>query len=738
MQKTINTFKTSPEAELAWECLTTTGVNVFLTGKAGTGKTTFLKRLREHCPKRMVVVAPTGVAAINAGGVTIHSMFQMPFGPFIPGSKLKQDYTMRKEKIKIIRTLDLLVIDEISMVRADLLDAVDAYLKSIRRSTQPFGGVQLLMIGDLQQLAPVVTEQEREIIYNNYSSPYFFASKALSQTRYVTIELQQVYRQTDARFLDLLNNVRTGNMTQDVISELNKRYIPESNIRDDNGYIRLTTHNNQADNINLRKLSEIKGHEHVYKCSVVGTFPEMSYPADERLTLKEGAQVMFLKNDPSGQHRYYNGRIGTVDSMEEDKVMVSLDDGQIIEIVPEKWSNAKYVLNESTKEIEEKVEGTFTQIPLRLAWAITIHKSQGLTFDRAIIDAQSSFAHGQVYVALSRCRTLEGLILSSPLNQRSVMTDSNVSVFVSQQLAQKVDSQALRSLKVEYERDMIRELMDFGEMQRQTFMIVRLFEEELYSSYTQTMAELKFYQSAATTEIFQIGQAFVSQIPFVQNGDSVEIDPVYLERITNGAKYMQQKISSMYDQILIKSNVPLGNKEIADRLKRYRNNFEEELKIKKSVLQAIAEQGFSVPAYLKSKAYAVIDSDKEGKSEKKQIGFRSRSKEPKATVQKEKKPSTTEETFALFSKGFSVEDIASARSLTEGTIVGHLIKLVEADKLSIEQVVGSKKLKAIQKAVKQMPDKTTGEIWTMLKDKGVHYAEVKYIKEELQGKELKE
>ncbi|MDO4461516.1 MAG: AAA family ATPase [Bacteroidia bacterium] len=605
MQKQINTFKTSPEANLAWECLTTTGVNLFLTGKAGTGKTTFLKRLRELCPKRMVVVAPTGVAAINAGGVTIHSMFQMPFGPFIPGSKLKHDFTMRKEKINIIRTLDLLVIDEISMVRADLLDAIDAYLRFIRRNNTPFGGVQLLMIGDLQQLAPVVTDQERDIIFANYTSPYFFASKALAQTRYITIELQQVYRQTDTYFLSLLNSVRNGNLSQSIVDELNKRYIPEHEIKDDNGYIRLTTHNAQADSINTRKLKDIRGHERVYQCSVEGNFPEMSYPADQKLILKEGAQVMFLKNDPSGQHRYYNGRIGRVDSMEPDKVIVALDDGQRIEVFQEKWQNAKYVINPDTHEIDEQVEGSFTQIPLRLAWAITIHKSQGLTFDRAIIDAQSSFAHGQVYVALSRCRTLEGLILSSPISASSVMTDPNVSLFISQQLSSGIDSQGISSLKAEYARSLAMELMSFGELQRLSFMLERLFDEALYRQYPQALSEIKFYANCATTEVFQIAQRFSSVMP-----NDIMADAAFLERIANGAKYMCQKISSTYDCILTRSDVTLDNKEIKSRLDRYRADLEAEVNVKKKTLQAIVEQGFDTTIYLKAKTEAILETFK--------------------------------------------------------------------------------------------------------------------------------
>lgn len=614
MQTTNKSVGANPEVDLAWECLTTTGVNVFLTGRAGTGKTTFLNRLREYSPKRMVVVAPTGVAAINAGGVTIHSMFQLPFGPFVPGSKIKRDFKMRKEKERIIRTLDLLVIDEISMVRADLLDAVDTYLKHIRRNQQPFGGVQLLMIGDLQQLSPVVTEQDREIVAANYSSPYFFASKALAQTQYVTIELQRVYRQSDAHFLALLNSVRVGNLNEQIIGELNKRYLPEDRIMDDTGYIRLTTHNNSADSINEKKLAQLKGFAVSYSCKVSGSFPEISYPADKTLVLKENAQVMFLKNDPTGQHRYYNGKIGRVQSLSEDVVSVQLENGDIIDVAPETWQNTKYIIDKETNEISEQVEGEFSQIPLRLAWAITIHKSQGLTFDKAIIDAHSSFAHGQVYVALSRCRTLEGLILSSPLNSRSVMTDANVSQFVKDQLSHKIDSSRIEALQDAYARDLITELMSFSELQRLSFIIERLFDEALYSQYPQALAEVKIYAQLATNEVYQVGKRFCSAIP-----ENVLNDEAFIQRVVNGAKYMLQKCSSTYDCLLNSSDVTLDNKELKERLGRYRDEFETELSIKKMIFQSILNDGFSVLTYQRAKTNAILNVMKEvkGREERK-------------------------------------------------------------------------------------------------------------------------
>lgn len=408
------------ELKLAWDFVEKTGCNIFLTGKAGTGKTTFLRNLRERSPKRMVVLAPTGIAAINAGGVTIHSFFQLPLSPFVPGASFggreQKRYKFGKAKRNIIKTLDLLVIDEISMVRADLLDAVDSVMRRYRAHNLPFGGVQLLLIGDLQQLAPVVKDDEWEMMKSYYDTPFFFSSKALNNAGYHTIELQKVYRQQDSSFLALLNSIRENRADDRTLAELNRRYIPGFTPPQGSNYIRLTTHNYQAQQINDRQLALLDGTACDYRASVEGTFPESSFPADETLTLKAGAQVMFIKNDVN--KRYYNGMIGEVAFAGRDMIkVVSKDTGETIDLEPAEWTNSKYALDAKTKEITETVEGVFRQYPLRLAWAITIHKSQGLTFEHAIIDASHSFAHGQTYVALSRCKSLEGMVLGAPLGR---------------------------------------------------------------------------------------------------------------------------------------------------------------------------------------------------------------------------------------------------------------------------------------------------------------------------------
>jgi hypothetical protein len=463
----------------AWEFIEHTGKSVFLTGKAGTGKTTFLKTLRKRSTKRMIVVAPTGVAAINAEGMTIHSFFQLPPSPFIPQATFKNHFEYSKEKRNIMRTLDLLVIDEISMVRCDLLDAIDHVMRKFREHDKPFGGVQLLMIGDLQQLTPVVTPEEIEILKSYYNTPYFFGSKALQSTGFVTIELHHVYRQQDEKFIRILNHIRDGQPAKEDLALLNSRYDPAFHPKAEEGYIRLTTHNRSADNYNGSELEKLTAPPYTYQARIKGTFPEYSYPTGVELTLKTGAQVMFVKNDPSEEKRFYNGRIGRVIRLSKDLVQVQCQgDDEPIDVKPETWENDKYIINPETKVIEPEVQGTFEQFPLRLAWAITIHKSQGLTFEHAIIDARFSFASGQVYVALSRCKSLEGLVLASSISTSSVIRDQRVDSFIQKQADETAASiQQLPTLKEEYFRDQLMELFNFNELTQETNSMLRLMAE---------------------------------------------------------------------------------------------------------------------------------------------------------------------------------------------------------------------------------------------------------------------
>lgn len=407
-----------------------TDMSLFLTGKAGTGKTTFLHDVVRHTKKKCIVLAPTGIAAVNAGAMTIHSFFQFGLGPFIKGViEPKSDFRINKSKLELIRNLQLLIIDEVSMVRADLMDHIDVELRRIRRNSKPFGGVQLLMIGDLQQLPPIAHGGEDELLRQYYKTLYFFSSTALKSMKYSCIELKTVYRQTDGHFINILNHARECTLTNQDISDLNTRYIPDFSPRPEDGYIRLMTHNRQVDYINATEMAKLDSHPFTFEAAVTGTFPEESYPTANSLTLKKGAQVMFIKNDPD--RRFINGTLGEIRSIDKNCIAVRLaESGKTIEVEPMEWQNIRYQFDDETKEISSKQIGRFKQYPLKAAWAITVHKSQGLTFDKAIIDVHAAFSPGQAYVALSRCRTLEGLVLSSPVSASVFMKDKAVDAYM--------------------------------------------------------------------------------------------------------------------------------------------------------------------------------------------------------------------------------------------------------------------------------------------------------------------
>ena len=409
----------NPELELALQFIDKTDRNLFITGKAGTGKTTFLHQIKKKSLKRMVIVAPTGVAAINAKGVTIHSFFQMPFGPILPNqiaNTSNQQRKFSKTKIDIIKSLDLVIIDEISMVRADLLDGIDQVLRRYKNRDKVFGGAQVLMIGDLQQLAPVVRPNEWSLLQSHYETVYFFSSKAYQQAKVVSIELKHIYRQKNEDFITILNEIRNDDLSEKSANILNKRFKPNFSPSKEEGYITLTTHNNRANLINNSELNKVQGNSTFFRAEISGKFNENAFPNAEELELKVGAQVMFIKNDSSPEKRYYNGKIGIVTNISKTAVTVQCaNEGDEIVTEKEVWTNINYSIHEETKALKEEIVGSFTQIPLQLAWAITIHKSQGLTFERAIIDAEASFAHGQTYVALSRCTSLEGLVLKTPI-----------------------------------------------------------------------------------------------------------------------------------------------------------------------------------------------------------------------------------------------------------------------------------------------------------------------------------
>lgn len=610
---------TNEQLELAFDFLENTGANIFLTGRAGTGKTTFLHNLRIQSPKRMVVVAPTGVAAINAKGSTIHSFFQLPFGLFIPGMHRTGGEIRKfsKTKIKIIRSMELLVIDEISMVRADLLDAIDDVLRRFRMKHLPFGGVQLLMIGDLQQLSPVVKQDEWELLSQHYNSPYFFDSMALKQSSYRCIELNHIYRQTDRDFIELLAKVRDNALDDKALSQLNSRYISDFNPDKKEGYITLTSHNNIAQSINDSKLEALKGTKFTFKGVSTGNFSE--YPVDNELVLKHGAQVMFARNDSSPLKRYVNGSIGEVTFISQDsiEVVISGSDETIV-VTPEKWENIKYTLDEATKEITEVVDGTYTQFPLKTAWAITIHKSQGLTFDRVIIDAARSFSHGQVYVALSRCRTLEGVVLSTPLRFTSIKSDPTVIYFSKDIEDNPTTVNQLCDDKRNYYRALLIELFDFGQIMSGVSYLRRQLSENLITTYPKMIQKWNSNLELLRIDIEDVSLRFKTQIDRFMLNPNYMTDTVLTERVIKGVSYFTEKCRDIVEPLVVSLDIEIDNKEVAKIIKDGGDRLRENFAVKMSTLES-AKGGFAIKEYLTAKAKATVGQVEEAKRKTRKV-----------------------------------------------------------------------------------------------------------------------
>ena len=603
------------ELSLAWDFIVNTGANLFLTGKAGTGKTTFLRKLKEQNPKRMVVLAPTGIAAVNAGGMTIHSFFQLPFAPYVPessfspGGDTKYSYRFGKNKTDLIRSLDLLVIDEISMVRADLLDAVDNVLRRYRDRNRPFGGVQMLLIGDLQQLSPVARDEEWQLLSEYYDTPYFFSSQALRRSEFCTIELRTVYRQNDASFLDILNRIRENRCDAATLSALNSRFQP--GFIPGEGCIRLVTHNWQAQRINSEELDKLPGEAFTYSAETEGKFPETSFPTDRELTLKRGAQVMFVKNDSSGAHRYFNGMLGEVTELSPDGIEVRCQDsGETFELRQEEWTNARYELDKQTKEIREAIDGVFRQYPLKLAWAITVHKSQGLTFDRAMIDLSGSFTHGQAYVALSRCRTLEGLVLSAPLTRQSLIYDKAVDGFTRHARQTVPDENRLRSLQKAYFLQQLSDLFGFEPVRRSMERYLRLADETFSELYPSQVGAYRDARSKFADEITEVARRFSHQYTrLVGSAADYAIDETLQSRINSGAAYFKEKVEALlkaFGEALTDSD----NKETRKKLREYSSDLLERLRVKAALLEFVGTEGFSAAGYLRQKAAVTLDGGK--------------------------------------------------------------------------------------------------------------------------------
>jgi hypothetical protein len=600
--------------QLATDFIQYTHANVFLTGNAGTGKTTFLKHCKNNSLKNTAIVAPTGVAAMNAGGTTIHSFFQLPFTPYIPGQRgfnnnqtfndknsLNAMLRINAERREVMQQLELLIIDEISMVRCDVLDAIDVVLQFVRNNhTQPFGGVQVLLIGDLYQLPPVVKDEEWQILSPYYNSPFFFNSKVIEKDAPVYVSLEKIYRQNDPVFVDLLNQVRNNKMTENGFELLHERYLPNLIPSKDEHFITLTTHNHKADAINTAALVEIKSKQEIFSAIVEGDFYEKSYPAEAELKLKVGAQVMFIKNDTEKIRRYFNGKIGIIEKMEDDNIFVLCDGEQFpIEVKKEKWRNIQYALDKKTNKVEENEIGSFTQFPLRLAWAITIHKSQGLTFEKAIIDAGSAFAPGQVYVALSRCTKLEGIILHSKIMSSGLKSDTRIDAFSSNQKTTSAQMLELADAKKDYQQNILLNLFDFTIIDNAYIAIVKIlsdnsssFKHEAVKQFKNIDVEIKSLIDIAVKFKTQLSQLFVTN-----NEPNAEL---FLQnRITAAATYLKKVVENIKSKIE-KTTLETDSRNISSELNKSMGLFHKEICLKIFLLVGV-EKGFEIIYFLEHK-----------------------------------------------------------------------------------------------------------------------------------------
>ena len=558
----------------------------------------------------MVIVAPTGVAAINAKGVTIHSFFQMPFGPILPNQIANTSNAQRKfskTKIDIIKSLDLVIIDEISMVRADLLDGIDQVMRRYKNRNKVFGGAQILMIGDLQQLAPVVRPNEWSLLQSHYNTIYFFSSKAYQEANVVSIELKHIYRQKNEDFIKILNEIRTDTLSDMSAKILNKNYNPSFSPTKEEGYITLTTHNNRANLINESELNKLKIKSSFFKAEISGKFSENAYPNAERLELKVGAQVMFIKNDSSTDKRYYNGKIGIITAISKESVTVKCAN-EIDEIVTEKetWSNINYSINEETKAIKEEMIGAFSQIPLRLAWAITIHKSQGLTFEKAIIDAEASFAHGQTYVALSRCTSLEGLVLKTPITSSAIINDSTVSVFNESVEENHPDESVLNESEKHFQLNLISEILDYQPLLYPITRLIDVFYNNRTSIKGDVIDHLQTIKDEGIVALMKISNGFKNQLNTLSEDNvlpenSSQIQERFIKAITYFLNTTKNSIQKPLDTITFSTD----NKAVKKDFSKQFDSLQEKLEEKLFALQKMTK-GFKVQEYLQVRANAVL------------------------------------------------------------------------------------------------------------------------------------
>lgn len=726
----------SNPAELAAKFINYTSRHIFLTGKAGTGKTTFLRNLIQVTHKKAVIVAPTGIAAINAAGVTIHSLFQLPFGTYLPkqpssgDSHYNQQYNtpktitrhlqMNATKRKIFLDLELLIIDEVSMLRADLLDAIEMVLRYVRKSNESFGGVQVLFIGDLHQLPPVVKSSEWNLLGEFYKSAFFFDALALQQHPPVYIELEKIYRQADEVFIGLLNNLRNNSVTEQDMALL-KSYYRENFVPDLNDkYITLTTHNQKADLMNRSSLEALKAESWFYKSEVEDEFTESSYPAEHVLELKVGAQVMFIKNDPTADKRYFNGKIATVTDLQKDSITVQTE-GVNEKIILEKytWKNIRYTTDKVTNEIKEEVIGKFTQYPIKLAWAITIHKSQGLTFDRAIIDIGGAFAPGQIYVALSRLRSLDGLILTSLLAGSGIRQDPNVDLFSRRK--QQVDAlgEQVKAESEHFLRNYLLKCFDLSSLDNYVYEHVHSYTKDMSKSAKQKHHKWAQALLKELTALKQHANKFMSQILRLYQDRTEEGMKLLLERTLAAENYFNPQLQQMSKNIFERMELVKQDKQVVaflTELLEMEALFYEKFKsIRKAtaLLKATMEQ----QEFTKDDVHKLLnEADRAFQLQKvfnmpnSTLDFNEVKAKPKGKTTKKKaeatekapKVDTKELTLQLHRQGMSVAEIARERKLVAGTVEAHLAHYVATQEIPATGLMDKRKLSKIMSAIKTL------------------------------------
>lgn len=685
-----------------------TNRSLFLTGKAGTGKTTFLNSFIRKTQKKHIVVAPTGIAAINAGGVTIHSMFGLPLRPFLPtlertdGSlanniaDLMHHFKYRKDKIKLLREIEIIIIDEVSMLRADVLDMMDFSLRHVRRNPQKFGGVQMLFIGDLYQLPPVVRDEN--ILSKYYKSPFFFDSYALRELPLITLELTTVYRQKDEKFLEILNEIRDGDLRDIDFDALNERYDPDFEPGEES-YVYLTSHNRMADAINQKKLDSLPGKLFKFHADIQGNFNENQYPNDEVLELKAGAQIMFIRNDASADKKYFNGKLAEIVDLNEDEISVLIDgDDEIYSLKRETWDQKKYSLDEN-KNITEDILGSFVQFPIRLAWAVTIHKSQGLTFDRLIIDAQKSFASGQVYVALSRCRTLEGIVLKSKITPESIISDRRVSAFQDETHANDRLDEILNSEKYDYSISRIISRIDcnwFKPAIEDWYKTAKtskfLDKEKAQNLYLPLKNDVENYIS-----IFNKFEKILQQKKrkFMEGDEEwTEVEQKARGAVNFFFTNVNANVFSPLKGFYAETKGVKGLKQYNEDFRIFLDDLEDYLNSLKSVKLLVIH---------------LFDQENDAK----------------VSTKVTKVPSHIL-TFQLFEDGKTIPEIAKERGLVNETVYGHLAKFAEQGLLDLKRIFPKEKIKIFEKEFKNNPQENLTE-WKKILPKEFEFNEIRIL-----------